>query len=110
MAVLRNEFQMFPLVETWLQSGSTQEEFSSTNRMSKHVLFYWASSRWVCKYRKAHRSAKQQSETATPSFIQVQTPAASISMEIVFPTEVVLRFTDTIPVSYLQQLLKVCSG
>lgn len=106
MAVLRNESQMFPLVETWLQSGLTQEEFSSTHGMSKHVLSYW-----VCKYRKSQRFAKQQSETATPSFIQVQAPAtvASSSMEIILPTGVMIRFADQIPVSYLQQVLKVCS-
>lgn len=107
MAALRNASQMFPLVETWLQSGLTQEEFSKTHGMSKHVLSYW-----VCKYRKAQRSAEQQSGTATPSFIQVHKPAAvaSSSMEIVLPTGVVIRFTDSVPVSYLQQVLKACSA
>ena len=105
MAELRNSSQMFPIVDAWQQSGQTQEEFSIAYGMSKHVLSYW-----VCKYRKAQRSAEQQSETTTPSFIPVHTPAAvaSSSMEIVLPTGVVIRFADQVPVNYLQQVLKVC--
>lgn len=107
MAELRNASQMFPVVETWLQSGQTQEEFIKVHGMSKHVLSYW-----VCKYRKAQRSDEQQSKADTPSFIQVDTPAAvsSSSMEIVLPTGVVIRFAEQVPVNYLQQLLKVCSA
>ena len=106
MAELRNASQMFPLVETWLQSGQTQEEFSSIHNMSKHVLSYW-----VCKYRKAKRSAEQPSETATPSFIQVQTPVvSSTSMEVILPTGVVIRFASPVQVNYLQQVLKACSA
>lgn len=105
MSELRNASQMFPLVETWLQSGQTQEEFSGIHNMSKHVLSYW-----VCKYRKAQRS--EQSEGAAPSFIPLHPPAAGAisSMEIVLPTGVVIRFASQVPVNYLQQVLKACSA
>ncbi|MDF9799226.1 hypothetical protein OKW21_004489 [Catalinimonas alkaloidigena] len=31
-------------------------------------------------------------------------------MEVVLPTGVVIRFASPVPVSYLQQVLKVCSA
>jgi hypothetical protein len=106
MAALRNSTQMFPIVEAWLQSGQTQEEFSKAYDMSKHVLSYW-----VCRYRKADSLQEEKKSRADPpSFVQVKTTAGSgVSMEIALPTGVVVRFSSTVPVAYLGELLKICS-
>lgn len=98
---MRTSAEMFPVVEDWLQSGLTQKEYSKQHQLAAHILPYW-----VGRYRQTHANAHPQNA----SFIQVSTAAASVhDMEVALPTGVVIRFAHTVPVSYLQQLLSVCS-
>jgi hypothetical protein len=99
---MRTAEEMFPVVEDWLESGLTQKEYSQQHQLAKHILPYWAG-----RYRKTHPSSDQE----TCSFIRLSTPSAPSvdGMEVVLPTGVVIRFVSTVPVAYLQQLLKVCS-
>jgi hypothetical protein len=94
---------MFPLVENWLASGITQKAFSQKHGLALHLMPYW-----VARYRKAHPSAK--STPATTGFIQVSTPQSTVSaMEVALPSGAVIRFSSLIPVTYLQELLSICS-
>lgn len=98
---MRTSEEMFPIVEDWLQSGLTQKEYSKRHQLPIHILPYW-----VGRYRQIRSSSHSQ----TASFIQVSTAAASVhGMEIALPTGVVIRFANTVPLPYLQQLLAVCS-
>ena len=99
---MRTSEEMFPVVEDWLQSGLTQKAYSQQHQLPVHVLPYW-----VGKYRKTHADTEQK----TSSFIRLTPPAAPpiLGMEVQLPTGVVIRFTHTVPVTYLQQLLSACS-
>ena len=98
---MRTSAEMFPVVEDWLQSGLTQKEYSKQHQLAAHILPYW-----VGRYRQTHANAQPQGA----SFIQVATTPTSVhGMEIVLPTGVVIRFANTVPIPYLQQLLSVCS-
>jgi hypothetical protein len=103
---MRTSAEMFPVVEDWLQSGLTQKEYSQRHQLALHILPYW-----VGKYRKEKtNSSEQVSPPSSGHFIPVSTDKEMISgMEVVLPTGVVIRFASTVPVNYLQQLLKVCS-
>jgi hypothetical protein len=99
---MRTAEEMFPVVEDWLESGLTQKEYSSQHQLAKHILPYW-----VGRYRTTHPSSAEKNS----SFIRLSTPSAPSvdDMEVVLPTGVVIRFSSTIPIAYLAQLLKVCS-
>jgi hypothetical protein len=104
MTQFRTEKEMFPLVEDWLKSGITQKEFSQKHGLALHLMPYW-----VARYHKAHPPAESTPATAT-GFIRVSTPQASITnMEVALPSGAVIRFSSLIPVTYLQELLSVCS-
>jgi hypothetical protein len=123
----RTEQQMFPLVESWLQSNLTQKEFSLKHQLSPHVLTYW-----ISRYRQqghptpipAPVSQEGTPSQASASFIRLDslpantTPAPTIpsavipeptGMAIELPSGVVLRFPSLIPISYLQEVVSVCS-
>ena len=104
---MRNSEEMFPVVEYWLQSGLTQKAYSQRQQLAVHILPYWAA-----KYRKEKAiSLDQDSRPSSGRFIPVSTSEEMINgMEIVLPTGVVIRFASPVPVNYLQQLLKLCSG
>ena len=104
MTQIRTEKEMFPLVEEWLASGITQKEFSQRHGLALHLMPYW-----VARYRKAYPSAQPTSAPAS-GFIRVSTPQASITnMEVALPSGAVIRFSSLVPVTYLQELLSVCS-
>jgi hypothetical protein len=104
MTQIRTEKEMFPLVAEWLASGITQKEFGQRHGFALHIMPYW-----VAKYRRAHPSAVS-TLTARSGFIQIATPQSTeSSMEVALPSGAVLRFSSLIPVSYLQELLSVCS-
>lgn len=100
---MRTSEEMFPIVEDWLQSGLTQKAYSQQHQLPAHVLPYW-----VGRYRKTQSSNVPEHS----SFIRLTAPAApSIQgMEIQLPSGVVIRFAHTVPATYLQQVLSVCSG
>ncbi len=107
MAILRTEAEMFPLVESWLESGLTQKEFSQKQQIPAHVLVYW-----IGRYRKIHRGDTSQTlgKGKLDSFIRLPTTIPSANgMEVCLPTGVVIRFAHPVPISYLEQLLSVCS-
>lgn len=103
---MRTSAEMFPVVEDWLQSGLTQKEYSQRHLLALHILPYW-----VGRYRKEKvNPSEQASQPSFGHFIPVSTDKEMISgMEVVLPTGVVIRFANPVPVSYLQQVLKVCS-
>ncbi len=119
----RTEQEMFLLVESWLKSKLTQKEFSQQHKLPLHILPYW-----VGQYRKAHPTKTDStSESAPTSFIELtpstvdpannsvtspseQAPSASkLDMEVVFPGGVRLCFSTLIPITYLKELLNICS-
>ncbi len=104
MTQIRTEKEMFPLVEAWLKSGITQKEFSQKHGLALHLMPYW-----VGRYRKAHPLTA--STRATSGFICVSAPdeVTATQMEVVLLSGAVLRFSSLIPISYLQELLSVCS-
>jgi hypothetical protein len=85
----------------------TQKEYSQRHQIALHILPYW-----VGRYRKEKtNSSEQVSRSSSGQFIPVSTDKELTSyMEIILPTGVVIRFADQVPVSYLQQLPKECSG
>jgi hypothetical protein len=107
MAILRTETAMFPLVESWLESGMTQKEFSRQQQIPTHVLVYW-----IGRYRKTHRrdSSQRSEKGKSNSFIRLSTTIPSANgMEVCLPTGVVIRFANPVAISYLEQLLSACS-
>jgi hypothetical protein len=104
MTQIRTEEEMFPLVAEWLASGISQKEFGQRHGFALHIMPYW-----VARYRKAHPSAAP-TPTASSRFIQISTPQSTVSpIEVALPSGAVIRFSSLIPVSYLQELLSVCS-
>jgi hypothetical protein len=104
MTQIRTQKEMFPLVEKWLASGISQKEFGQRHGFPLHIMPYW-----VARYRKAYPSAQATAATTT-GFIQLPTSQATVSaMEVALPSGAVLRFSSLIPVTYLQELLSVCS-
>lgn len=103
---MRTSEEMFPVVEDWLQSGLTQKEYSQRHQIALHILPYW-----LGRYRKEKANSLSQSpQPSLGHFIPVSTDKEIISgMEVVLPTGVVIRFASPVAVSYLQQLLKICS-
>ena len=104
---MRTSAEMFPVVEDWLQSGLTQKEYSQRHQLPLHILPYW-----VSRYRHEKTNSSEQVSQPSPGhFIPVSTHREMISgMEVILPTGVVIRFANQISVSYLQQVLKVCSA
>ena len=104
MTQIRTEKEMFPLVAEWLTSGISQKEFGQRHGLAPHIMPYW-----VGRYRKLHPSVQPTPATST-GFIQLPTPQATISpMEVALPSGAVIRFSSLIPVTYLQEVLSLCS-
>ena len=104
MTQIRTEKEMFPMVEKWLASGITQKAFSQSNGLALHIMPYW-----VARYRKVH-GPNQPTPATSAGFIEIPTPKAIASpIEVALPSGAVIRFSSLIPVSYLQELLSVCS-
>ena len=130
---IKTQQEMFPLVQGWLESGLTQKQFCSNQGIPVHILAYW-----VGRYRKAKpQKATSAQATATTSkvakkvvatdsssgFIRLSPPAPiptpaptaapnqlpTGNMEVVLPTGAVIRFSATVPASYLKELLSLCS-
>lgn len=133
MAQVKTEQEMFPLVKSWLESGLTQKQFCATHQLPIHILAYW-----VGRYRKAHpnkatavrgeattgkMSKKIIATESSSGFIRLSPPPAiptpiptaatnqlaTGSIEVVLPTGAVIRFSATVPASYLTELLSACS-
>jgi hypothetical protein len=106
MALIRTPTEMFPLVESWLQSGLTQQAFSLRHQLPVHVFVYW-----VGRYRKAHPAGVDSSAGGVaPGFIRLSAPAISVTTtEVILPGGVVIRFSGLVPVAYLQELARGCS-
>ncbi len=103
---MRTSEEMFPVVEDWLQSGLSQKAYSQRHDLPLHILPYWAG-----RYRKAHQDPITTSAPSSSGhFIPVSAGTTmNGGMEIALPSGIVIRFASPVPVSYLQQLLKVCS-
>lgn len=131
MAQVRTDQEMFPLVESWLESGLTQKQFSQQHGVSEHVFCYW-----VSRYRKGHPADKTKQQSApqkeNPAFIRLSPPAAVVAppaavvaawgvtggtgpesanpdTAVELPSGVVLRFRGLVPVAYLKELVGLSS-
>lgn len=129
---LKTEQEMFPLVESWLQSGLTQKQFCLNHRLPVHILVYWVGRH---RHSQSAKASAAKAETATgkaakevvardsPSgFIRLSPSPASPpptstaspaiptgNMEVVLPSGAIIRFSTTVPASYLKELLSICS-
>lgn len=124
---IKTEKEMFPLVEGWLASGLTQKQFCLNHQLPVHILVYW-----VGRYHKAqpHNAIAEKATRASKSgekitardstggFIRLSPPQERPlpnvfmpveNMEVVLPTGAIIRFSTTVPISYLKELLSLCS-
>lgn len=89
---------MFPVVEAYLASESTQKDFSAEHGMSVAVLNYW-----LAKYR---RKAVE-----TGAFLEIHPGATSAAerplLEVCYPHGVKLRIFTPLKPAYLDHLLSV---
>ncbi|UZR96346.1 IS66 family insertion sequence element accessory protein TnpA [Chondrinema litorale] len=95
--------EMFPVVEDWLSSGLTQKAYSLQHNLPLHILPYW-----VSRYRK--RKSESTPKEKSAKFIPVNYEKPMLQgVEIEFPNGIILRFSQAVSASYLQQVLKLCS-
>ncbi|UZR99480.1 IS66 family insertion sequence element accessory protein TnpA [Chondrinema litorale] len=95
--------EMFPVVEDWLSSGSTQKAYSLQHNLPLHILPYW-----VSRYKKLKSESAPKEKSAKFIAVNYEKPMLQ-GVEIEFPNGIILRFSQAVSASYLQQVLKVCS-
>ena len=92
----RTADEMFPVVETYLDSELTQKDFSAEHDMSAAVLNYW-----LAKYRS--KSAE------SGAFLEIHPGAAAPPerplLEVCYPHGVKLRIFTPLKAAYLDHLL-----
>lgn len=129
MVQVKTQQEMFPLVQAWLASGLTQKQFCLDRQMPVHILAYW-----VGRYRKSQPTKatvdKREATTSKavknvvaadrsldfirlspspPTPVPASSPLPAGSMDVVLPTGAIIRFSATVPASYLKELLSLCS-
>jgi transposase-like protein len=85
---------MYPLVERYLESGSTQKVFCARHGLSVFVLNYW-----LKKYRQENPAG----------FIEMPLPleaSAEAFAEVLFMDGTRLRFMSVVSPDYLERLLR----
>jgi len=93
---LRTSEEMYPLIESFLESGETVREFSQSHDQPFSVFTYWLS-----KYRRE--------KAAASAFVEIS-PVAQGAMpvvELVCPNGIRLRFFSPVSPSYLASVLSV---
>jgi len=95
----RNKGQMYPLVESWLSSGQSKQQFCTEHQINLHTFTYW-----VQKYREDKPGGNQ------PAFIQIVPPATSAAVSLYtlqYPNGVVLHVNSPVSAETLHQLLRL---
>jgi len=79
--VIRAEAQMFPLVESWLQSKLTQKQISEQHCFTLHILLYWED-----RYRQKQPGPAETTPTTTPTNVSIRwtTPLAAAKLVLSF--------------------------
>ena len=94
--IKRNAAEMFPVVEAYFSSESTQKDFSAEHGISVAVLCYW-----LAKYRRK--------STESGAFLEIHpgaaTPAERPLLEVCYPSGVRLRIFSPLKAAYLDHLL-----
>jgi transposase-like protein len=93
---MKRAAQMYPLVEEYLSSGVSQEQFCSSRGLASSSFHYW-----IKKYKAANQ--------APAGFVAVNTHAMEpeASMELTYPNGVKLR-VESSDLVFISQLLKLC--
>jgi transposase-like protein len=92
--IRRTREEMFPIVESWQQSGLSKKAFCEAQGIIKSVFFYWCK-----KYREEHRPGGFVALTTGG----VHALAQGQSMEIQYPNGVVLRLPTSTPAGLVLQ-------
>lgn len=92
----RTREEMFPIVESWQQSGLTKKAFCKEQGIIKSVFFYWYK-----KYREENESG---------GFIPLNSGvshaiAPGHSIEIQYPNGIVLRLPANTPTNLVRQYI-----
>lgn len=93
----RNKAQMYPLVESWLSSGQSKQQFCAQHQINLHTFTYWV---------QKHRDDKPGGDK--PAFIPIAPPATGHGGSLYtlqYPNGVVLRINSAISVETVRQLL-----
>ncbi len=95
---------MFAVIEKYLASDVTQKEFCQQENLSYSTFQFW-----LHKYRKANNSCKNNESSQAPfvpiNFCEPNARSSHQSCTIEFPNGVVVRFSETVDVRYLSQLV-----
>lgn len=99
---LRKSSEMYPLVESWLESNQSQKAFCDQRGIKLHLLSYWA--------RKYEQEKKEESSTQASALIpiQIQSNGAATcpyALEIIYPDGTRLGFGQMIELSLVRSLL-----
>ena len=92
----RTPQEMFPVIESYLESGLGRQAFCHSWGLSQAVLGYW-----LRKYRQ-----KNQLEPSGFVSLRVEPEVSSVGLELVFPDGLLLRFPAGTPAGYVAPVLK----
>ncbi len=90
--------QMFGMVESWKQSGLSQNAFCQQQSLKFHTFYYW----YKC-YRKQHEIPGNNNPTFVK--LKIEKPLAAGCVEIYFPGGVRILFQEPVSSSYLKALV-----
>lgn len=90
---------MYPVIESYLESGLTQRVFCREHGLGMPVFAYW-----LAKYRREQK----QGGSHGSAFIQLASPAAGSERavaELVYPSGVRLRLFDAVALETIERLV-----
>jgi hypothetical protein len=97
----RTPAEMYPVIETYLDSGLTQRVFCRQQGLSMQVFAYW-----LAKYRREQKFERAPSEG--DAFIELAAPAGGNERavaELVYPSGVRLRLFESVGVETIERLV-----
>jgi hypothetical protein len=95
----RTPAEMYPVIESYLESGLTQRVFCREQRLPTPVFTYW-----LAKYRREPRQCGPHSS----AFIELAAPAGGSERamaELVYPNGVRLRLFDSVGAETIERLV-----
>lgn len=94
----KTQSEMFPLMEQWEDSTSTQQAFCSAHNLSLATFSYW-------RTRYLRRQAEPVSAPPT-GFVELH-PECSGELEVIYPNGVRVRVGEKLPLSDLRALIQL---
>lgn len=85
---------MFTMIESWKNSGRSQQDFCKTENVAYCVFHYWYK-----KYR------GEQTTSGSPAFVPVHIQSGSPVAELIFPDGRRVNFYHSVEASFLRALL-----